>query len=153
MPRLKPGSLIPDFEAKDQDGRVRRSADYRGRWVVLYFYPRDRTPTCTAEACAFEAERTQFDRRRAAVLGVSAESASSHADFARRQGLQFPLLDDEGARLTRAFGVALPFRWTRRVTFLIDPAGRVADSYWNERDGPAHTRWALAELDRRRRPE
>jgi peroxiredoxin Q/BCP len=138
------GDPAPPFALQDADGKVHRLEDYSGRWVVLYFYPRDNTPGCTAEACAFRDARSRIVRRKAVVLGVSADSASSHARFRDRFDLGFPLLSDPTHEVSAAYGV-----WKEKVlygkrslgversTFVIDPKGVVRNIYRKVRvDGP-----------------
>lgn len=126
---LAAGDPAPAFELVDQDGELRRLADYRGRWVVLYFYPRDDTPGCTAEACHFRDALPRLRALEAQVLGMSVDSRESHAAFAAKHHLPFPLLADRDGRVARAYGAFFglgPLRFARRHTFLIGPEGRIA---------------------------
>jgi peroxiredoxin Q/BCP len=130
------GDLAPDFTLPDQQGRPHRLSDFRGRWVVLYFYPRDHTPGCTKEACAFRDLFPTFKRRGVVVLGVSTDSVRSHQKFAEKHQLPFPLLADEGKEVVRAYGVwgkkifmGRTTMGTHRISFLINPEGRVAKVY------------------------
>lgn len=135
---LAVGDPAPAFELVDQDGELRRLADYRGRWVVLYFYPRDDTPGCTAEACNFRDDVPRLRQLGAQVLGVSMDSRESHAAFAAKHHLPFPLLADRDGRVARAYGAFFglgPLRFARRHTFLIDPEGRVARVYRKVKPG------------------
>ena len=123
----------PSFDLPDQSGTRHRLDDYRGRWVVLYFYQKDDTPGCTREACEFRDARPDLEGANAVVLGVSADDERSHGRFARKHNLNFPLLADEGARVARAYGAFGPktmfgrtFESVIRRTFLIDPDGRIA---------------------------
>ena len=119
----------PSFEAIDQQGRPVRSQDLLGRWVVLYFYPKDETAGCTKEACGF---RNEFDALRAegaVVVGVSRDSVSSHQRFAQHHRLPFQLLADKDGALQDAFGARGWLGVARRITFLIDPRGRIAKIY------------------------
>jgi peroxiredoxin Q/BCP len=130
------GAATPDFSLKDQRGRSHQLSDYRGSWVVLYFYPRDNTPGCTKEACQFRDYSRDLKRRGAAVLGVSPQGEQSHARFAEKYDLPFPLLVDADCDIASRFGV---FREKRvfgktglgivRTTFLIDPEGVVAERF------------------------
>jgi len=125
---LEVGQVAPEFDLPDQNGTRRRLADYRGRWVVLYFYPRDDTPGCTAEACSFRDDMTVLRGLGADVLGVSTDDGASHARFAAKFGLPFPLLADSGGATARAYGSLLslgPLKVARRHTFLVDPGGRL----------------------------
>ncbi len=123
------GSAAPEFELPDQNGRVHRLGDYAGRWLVLYFYPRDDTPGCTREACRFRDDIGLLGDLGAAVVGVSVDDMESHADFARKYQLPFPLLSDPGGKAAAAYGSLLNLgiaRFARRHTFIIAPDGRIA---------------------------
>lgn len=123
------GSAAPVFELADQNGRVHRLGDYAGRWLVLYFYPRDDTPGCTREACRFRDDIGVLGDLDAAVVGVSVDDTESHADFARKYQLPFPLLSDPGGKTAAAYGSLLSLgvaRFARRHTFIIAPDGRIA---------------------------
>jgi peroxiredoxin Q/BCP len=133
---LKVGDPAPPFELEDTEGRLRRLTDFTGCWVVLYFYPRDNTPGCTAEACAFRDSRRRLARRGATVLGVSGDSVASHARFAARHDLSFPLLSDASHAVSRAYGVwkektlyGRKSMGIERSTFVIDPEGRLRNIY------------------------
>jgi thioredoxin-dependent peroxiredoxin len=143
--RPKPGRLAPSFEAEDQDGQRIRSEDLHGRWVVLYFYPKDETLGCTREACGFRDEFQALRQEGAVVLGVSRDSTQSHQSFAQHHGLPFSLLSDRRGAIQNAFGVRGLFGVARRFTFLIDPAGQVVKTYrvrqWNE-----HAHEVLADI-------
>lgn len=129
---LEAGDAAPDFALPDQDGTMHRLADYRGRIVVLYFYPRDNTPGCTKEACSFRDEYAGLEELGAEVLGVSTDTAASHVRFREQHGLPFPLLVDEGASVATAYGAwgekTLYGRTSvgmMRSTFIIGPDGRL----------------------------
>lgn len=144
------GAAAPDFNLADAENHRHRLADYRGRWLVLYFYPKDATPVCTAEACNLRDGYPAFKARNTALLGVSLDDAASHADFAEHNNLPFPLLSDQDGSLARAYGSLWDFvvvRFAKRHTFLIDPDGRIARIY---RDVAAdrHARDILADIDR-----
>ncbi len=133
---LKEAAAAPDFELADQDGRTRRLSDYRGQWVLLYFYPRDNTPGCTAEACAIRDAWSDFKAKGIAVLGVSTDSVASHKKFEAKHSLPFTLLADEHRQVVKAYEVWAPkklagreFLGTRRTSFLIDPEGTIAKVY------------------------
>jgi peroxiredoxin Q/BCP len=121
----RPGEVAPDFEAKDQSGNVVSLASFRGRPVVLYFYPKDNTPGCTVEACSFRDSMSILRDRGIAVLGVSVDSEESHARFASRYKLNFTLLSDVKKNIVRTYGVMSPFGTAKRVTYLIGPDGIV----------------------------
>ena len=123
--RLVLGEPAPAFEAPDQDGVVRSLAEMQGKFVVLYFYPRDATPGCTREACAFRDIWSRFEAANAMVVGVSTDDSESHARFANEYNLPFPLLADTDEAIADAFGVTVRLGFAERVTFLIDPEGRV----------------------------
>jgi peroxiredoxin Q/BCP len=130
---LKVGDTAPDFTALDDSGRKIRLKDFRGRHVVLYFYPKDDTPGCTQEACDFRDHHAAFTARGAVVLGVSVDPVASHAKFKTKFGLPFPLLSDEDHRIVEAYGVwkeksmyGRKFMGTERTTFLIDEKGKIA---------------------------
>jgi len=123
------GSAAPDFELPDQNGQVHRLGDYAGRWLVLYFYPKDDTPGCTQEACRFRDDIGVLDDLNAAVAGVSVDDTKSHAEFARKYELPFPLLSDPDGKTAAAYGSLLNLgviRFARRHTFIIAPDGRIA---------------------------
>ena len=127
--RLAEGSAAPDFALQDQEGRTHRLGDYAGRWLVLYFYPKDDTPGCTKEACRFRDDIGTFGDLDAAVVGVSVDDVDSHADFARKYQLRFPLLSDPGGKTAAAYDSLLNLgvaRLARRHTFIIGPDGRIA---------------------------
>jgi peroxiredoxin Q/BCP len=119
----KPGKRAPDFEAKDQNGNTVSLASFRGRPVVLYFYPKDDTPGCTAEACSFRDSMSMLRDREIVVLGVSVDSEESHAGFASKYKLNFTLLSDRKASIVRAYGVESPYGTAKRVTYIIGPDG------------------------------
>ncbi|MGA9165039.1 MAG: peroxiredoxin [Thiobacillus sp.] len=123
------GSAAPDFALQDQDGKTHRLGDYAGRWLVLYFYPKDDTPGCTREACRFRDDIGVLGDLDAAVVGVSVDDARSHADFARKYQLPFPLLSDPDGHTAAAYDSLLNLglvRFARRHTFIIAPDGRIA---------------------------
>ncbi len=120
------GTPAPDFSAIDQAGHTQSLKELKGKWVVLYFYPKDLTSGCTLEAHGFQELAPEFTKANAVVLGVSSQDAESHQTFAKQEQLGFPLLDDHTRAIAKAYGVgaAIPLTgWDKRVTFLIDPAG------------------------------
>lgn len=129
---LKPGDQAPAFTALTTDGSTLKLADLQGQSVVLYFYPRDDTPGCTKEACAFRDAWAQFQQKGAVVLGVSTDPVKSHRKFTEKFQLPFPLLADEDKAIVQAYGVwgektfmGRTFEGTHRVTFLIGPDGKI----------------------------
>jgi len=150
--KLKEGDKAPGFATVDQDGQRVSLSDFKGQRVVLYFYPRDATPGCTREACAFRDEFGAFKRKGAVVLGVSVDSAQSHAKFATKHKLSFRLLADEDHQIVEAYGVwgekrfmGRKFRGTHRVTFLVGPDGRI-EKIWPAVKPEAHAKEVLAAL-------
>ena len=140
---LVAGDLAPPIALRDQDGVERRSDQLNGRALVLFFYPKDDTPGCTMEACAFRDSYGELQGLGAEVWGVSGDDAASHQRFASRHSLPYPLLVDQGNALRKAFGVPsvlglLP----GRVTYVIDGQGVVRHVFNNLLDGPAHQRAA-----------
>lgn len=132
------GSVAPDFTLPTQDGSASLK-DYRGKWVVLYFYPKDLTAGCTREAHNFQADQAKFAQRNAVVLGVSLDSVESHKKFCAKEGLNFKLLADTGHSVTKAYGSLTNLgvmQMASRNTFIISPEGKVAKVYGGV--NPAH---------------
>jgi len=126
------GKPAPDFNLPDQDGKRHTLQDYRGKWLVLYFYPKDDTPGCTQEACAFRDDLSQITELGAQVVGVSVDDTGSHAEFAKKYHLPFPLLADQSADTAEHYGALMNLyviKFARRYTFLIDPQGNVNKIY------------------------
>lgn len=145
---LQAGAPAPDFALKDGEGRLRQLADWRGRWLVLYFYPRDDTPGCTLEAQGFRDSQKRLSELDAQVVGVSLDDAASHQAFAASQRLPFPLLVDEGGKVARAYGALTNLtlvKFAKRHTFLIDPEGRIAKAY-RDVEPATHAAEILADL-------
>jgi peroxiredoxin Q/BCP len=131
-----PGDPAPDFALPDENGTVHRLADQRGRWTVVYFYSRDGTPGCTAEACDFRDGLADLAAAGAAAWGVSPDGAASHRRFRARFGLTFPLLSDEDHAVAEAYGAWVEKSSSgrtsmgiQRSTFLVGPDGRIAASW------------------------
>ena len=143
------GQPAPEFELPDQDGQLHSLEDYRDRWVVLYFYPKDETPGCTTEACEFRDNIFAYRKLNAQILGVSLDDVESHKGFAENHGLPFPLLADTEGTAADAYGVKTKFAGmtvAKRQTFIIDPKGNVAVHY--EKVAPAtHASEVLAALE------
>lgn len=142
------GSAAPDFILPSQQGTVSLK-NYRGKWVVLYFYPKDQTAGCSREAHNFEVDQPKFAERNAVVLGVSVDGVESHQKFCTKEGLNFKLLADLGGEVSAAYGSLHDFgvvKISARHTFLIDPQGRVAKVYKTVNPF-AHSVEVLAGLD------
>jgi thioredoxin-dependent peroxiredoxin len=153
--KLQPGDPAPDFSLPDQDGKRVELTGYRGRKVVVYFYPKDDTPGCTKEACQFNDTLGTFEGSGVDVLGISADGADSHRRFRGKYGLRFPLLSDGGNRVGAQYGAygekllyGKPTTGVIRSTFLIDEKGRVQRAWYGVRaDG--HAARVLAEVGAR----
>ena len=127
---LKVGQPAPDFNLPDQSGKIHKLADYRGKWLALYFYVKDDTPGCTEQACKFRDDIHQLTDLGAQVVGVSVDDSTSHANFAKKYNLPFPLLaDSKGETAARYDSLRGDGGMARRNTFLIDPQGRIAKIY------------------------
>lgn len=148
------GSEAPGFTLQDQIGRTHSLAEYRGRWVLLYFYPKDNTPGCTIEACTIRDQFKDFKKINAVVLGVSTDNIASHKKFADTFELPFTLLADEHKEVVGKYGVfgekkfmGRTYMGTQRTSFLIDPKGTIAKVY--EKVKPAaHAAEVIADLKR-----
>jgi peroxiredoxin Q/BCP len=150
---LSLGDKAPQLKLKDEQGRAVKLADFRGKKVVLYFYPRDLTPGCTKEACAFQEDLAEFEKRNAAVLGVSTDDARSHQRFREKYGLGFPLLTDAEHETAESYGVWQEKNmygrkvWgIKRTTFIIDEQGRIRHIF-NKVSPAEHSREVLDALD------
>jgi len=147
-----PGDPAPDLPLALSGGTVRALSEFRGRWLVLYFYPKDSTPGCTTEGLDFNALLPQFNAAGATVLGVSRDSLKSHQNFCTKQGFAFELVSDKDEALCQAFDVIKPkklygrdYVGIERSTFLIDPAGRIAQ-VWRPVKVPGHAQAVLDAL-------
>jgi thioredoxin-dependent peroxiredoxin len=146
------GSIAPDFTLLDQDGNEHTLSNYRGRWVLIYFYPKDDTTGCTKEACAIRDADPDFSAVDAVVLGISADSVASHKKFASKYGLTFPLLADETKKVIHAYKVwglkkfmGREYEGIFRSSFLVSPDGTIAKVY--EKVKPeTHAAQVLADL-------
>jgi thioredoxin-dependent peroxiredoxin len=150
--KLKEGDPAPAFTAMTNGGGKVSLADFKGRNVILYFYPKDNTPGCTKEACAFRDDYEQFKKRGAIVLGVSTDPVKSHEKFIEKYKLPFTLLADEDQKIVRAYGVwgektfmGRNYFGTHRVTFLIGPDGRIK-KIWPTVKPEEHAKEILAVL-------
>ena len=133
---LQVGQTAPDFTLSDQVGTSHHLAAYRGRWVLVYFYPKDDTPGCTKEACGIRDRFKEFQKIKAVVLGISADSVESHKKFSDKFQLPFPLLADTQRQVVQAYGVwgekqfmGKTYLGISRMSFLVDPKGMVAKIY------------------------
>lgn len=138
MPTLSPGIPAPDFTLLDQEGNEQTLSFHHGRWVLIYFYPKDDTPGCTKEACAIRDAFPQFDASKAVVLGISPDSVKSHKKFAEKYELPFTLLADEGHAVADRYGVwgrkkfmGREYDGVMRTSFLVNPDGKIAKMYEN----------------------
>lgn len=126
------GDVAPAFRLQDQNGHWRAPADFRGTWLVMYFYPKDFTPGCTTEVCTFRDDIATLRKAGARVIGVSLDDVKSHAEFAQKYHVPFPLLADENRQAATRYGVLdshAGAHYAKRTTFLIDPQGRIAKVY------------------------
>ena len=137
------GDRLPSFSLEDQNGDLRTPASVQGRWMVLFFYPKDDTPGCTIQACSFRDSSAAFQKLGAVVWGISGDDAVSHRRFATRHGLNFPLLVDRNNSLRRSLGVPKALGlMPGRVTYVVDGEGVIRHIFSNLLDGPAHVREA-----------
>ncbi|MGC8776205.1 MAG: thioredoxin-dependent thiol peroxidase [Minisyncoccia bacterium] len=135
---LKLNQKAPDFKLKDQDGKNHKLSDYRGKWVLIYFYPKDDTPGCTKEACAIRDNFPDFKKLNIVVLGISVDSVESHKKFVKKYNLPFILLSDDKKEVVKKYGVwakkkfmGKVYEGTLRTSFLIDPFGKIFKIYKN----------------------
>jgi len=141
------------FSLPDQDGATHNLSDYKGKWVIVYFYPKDDTPGCIKEACGFRDLGKEFADRGVVVLGISKDSVASHKKFAQKYNLTFPILSDPQRKAIESFGawgmkkfMGREFMGTLRNTYLINPAGEIVKTY--ERVNPLlHPKDILAETE------
>ena len=128
------GSMAPDFTLPSQEGKTVSLHDFKGKWVVLYFYPKDMTPGCTIEAHNFQRDQAQYDKLNAAVVGVSADNVDSHVQFCTKENLTFKLLADPEHKVIDQYGSVMkmgPMTVAARNTFLVDPSGKIRKVYTN----------------------
>ena len=143
------GSDAPDFQLQDQYGKLHSLNDYKGKWLVLYFYPRDNTPGCTVEAGKFRDSAKELADRNAVVLGVSLDDVESHLDFSKTLELNFSILSDEKRKVAKSYEVLTNLgivAYTSRETFIIDPSSRVAH-HFDDVSPKTHTETVLKKLD------
>jgi peroxiredoxin Q/BCP len=149
---IESGISAPEFELLDDTNTLRKLSDYRGKNVVMYFYPKDDTPGCTKEACNFRDDYSAYEKAGVIILGVSPDDVASHVKFKKKFQLQFPLLSDEGHKVCNAYGVWGPkkfmgkeYEGVLRTTFLIDGDGKIKRVYENVRPAE-HSTELLGEL-------
>jgi peroxiredoxin Q/BCP len=143
------GSAAPDFTLSSQEGSPVSLKDYRGKWVVLYFYPKDQTPGCSREAHNFQMDQQKYTDRNTAILGVSVDNVDSHKKFCAKEGLNFKLLADTDHKVSGSYGSLTNLglvKFSARHTFLIDPNGLIAKVYTSV-DPSRHSGEVLSELD------
>jgi peroxiredoxin Q/BCP len=143
------GTPAPAFKLQDQAGKWHSLSDYRGKWVAMYFYPKDDTPGCTTQACGFRDNIFAFNKEGAVILGVSVDEVASHKEFAEKHSLPFTLLADADKNVARQYGVLKTYmgvmEMARRDTFIIDPQGRIAKHYESV-DPEGHSQVVLADI-------
>lgn len=149
---LSAGNPAPEFELLDDMGKPRKLSEFRGKNVILYFYPEDDTPGCTKEACNFRDDYSAYEKADVVILGVSPDSVESHVKFKQKFQLQFPLLADVGHKVCDLYGVwgqkkfmGKEYEGVLRTTFLIDGEGKIKHVYENVRPAE-HSAQLLAEL-------
>lgn len=142
------GVAAPEFSLPDQSNDVRTLNDFKGKWLVLYFYPKDNTPGCTTEAKNFSRDYDKFKALNAEIVGVSLDDVESHQDFAKTIGIPFPLLADTEEKAAKAYDVLGgmgPIKYTKRQTFVINPEGFVVKHYASV-NAEEHSAQVLADL-------
>jgi len=139
------GTAAPDFTLSSQEGKQVNLKDFRGQWVVLYFYPKDMTQGCTIEAHNFQADQDKYTAKKAAIVGVSADSVDSHVQFCTKENLTFKLLADPAHQVIEKYG-SLNGAMAARNTFIIDPKGVIRKVYTGVKPNP-HSAEVLAALD------
>lgn len=147
------GAVAPDVTLTSNEGKMVNLKDYRGKWVVLYFYPKDFTSGCTLEAHNFQRDLSKYEQMNAVILGVSVDTAESHKDFCAKEGLNFKLLSDPEAKVSTEYGSVMEYQGMKlsaRNTFIIDPKGKIARVFVKVKpDGhSAEVLQALAELQK-----
>jgi thioredoxin-dependent peroxiredoxin len=149
---LNIGDRAPAFSLFDQDEKLRRLSEAKGKWVLLYFYPKDLTPGCTLEACTIRDAWEDFDKHNIVVFGVSADSVARHQKFSEKYELPFPLLADEEKKLVQQYGVwgkkkfmGREYMGINRTSFLIDPKGKIVKIYTKVKPG-LHAEEVLADV-------
>ena len=142
------GKPAPSFRLTSNEGRPVKLEDFRGKWVVLYFYPKDFTSGCTLEAQNFQRDLAKYESANAVIVGVSVDSADSHKDFCAKEGLRFKLLSDPDAKVSTAYGSVMEHEgktYSARNTFVIDPSGKLVRVYTGVKPA-GHSDEVLADL-------
>lgn len=147
--QLKAGDKVPSFTLQDQNGQTFDISSVLGKQpLIIYFYPKDETGGCTAEACSFRDSYEQFTSRGAKVIGISGDNVASHKKFAEHHRLPFTLLADEGNKVRKQFGVPKKLFIPGRVTYVVDRQGVITYVFNNLMDGPKHVTEALEALQK-----
>ena len=145
---INTGQTAPNFNLQDQNGNWHTLNNYRGKWVVLYFYPKDGTPGCTTEACSFRDNIFEFEKLNAQILGVSLDNVESHQAFSEKYSLPFPLLADLNKECATEYGVLGKFMMmtiAKRQSFVINPEGKIVKHY-KKVDPDTHTEQVIGDL-------
>jgi len=148
--QLRTGQAAPYFELEDSKGTPTSLDKFKQQWLVLYFYPKDDTPGCTKEACQFRDDMHQLEKLGASVVGISVDNQASHTAFAKKYNLPFPLLADTEGKVAEAYGALMhigPVKIAKRYTFLIDPSGHIAKTYFNV-EASKHSQEIIDDLTR-----
>ncbi|MFK5947375.1 MAG: peroxiredoxin [Methylococcales bacterium] len=132
MSTLKIGDKAPEFSLFDDKNNMHNLSDYQGKWLVLFFYPKDNTPGCTIEACQFRDNYVAISTENTKILGISTDKIDSHSQFIRKYQLPFPLLSDNTGSISKFYGSLFklgPIKFCKRHSFIIDPEGNIAKIY------------------------
>ena len=149
------GAPAPDFQLTTNENKQAALKDFRGQWVVLYFYPKDFTSGCTMQARNFQRDLQKYEQAKAVILGVSVDTAQSHKDFCAKEGLNFKLLSDTDAKVSSAYGSVMDYQgatYSARNTFIIDPEGKVARVFLKVKPS-VHSEEVLAALAELQQPK
>lgn len=153
MEPLINGKKAPEFTLSDQNGTVHSLVDYKGKWILIYFYPKDNTPGCTREACGFRDTAGEYTKKGIVILGISKDSIVSHKKFAEKYHLMFPILSDESKEIIKAYGawgektfMGRVFDGVKRVSFLIGPDQTIRKEYLKV-DVFSHAKEILQDVD------
>jgi peroxiredoxin Q/BCP len=143
---LKVGILAPDFEAISDDGNKIRLSQFRGKYIILYFYPKDESPGCTVEACSFRDNWDEIKKYDAVIIGVSSDSVDSHKKFKEKHSLPFILVSDENKKIRELYD-AKGFLLPSRITYIIDKEGKIAFAYNSQFKASEHVKKVIEFLD------